>query len=167
VDPAMVQPVDVFARRDPKTVDALPGSFGADQLGLEERVERLGEGVVVTVARGPDRATSSASARLSVHRLFEHGQFRFIRYLERFAEIRPTPSIWTVGDCFDNALAETVNGHYKAELIRGPARGALGKPSRRLNLGPHLSPLAQHTAPPRVPGRGASGRVRRRVLCLD
>ena len=31
-------------------------------------------------------------------------------------------SIGTVGDSFDNALAETVNGYYKAELIRGPAR---------------------------------------------
>jgi hypothetical protein len=28
----------------------------------------------------------------------------------------------TVGDCFDNALAETVNGYYKSELIYGPAR---------------------------------------------
>ena len=28
----------------------------------------------------------------------------------------------TVGDSFDNALAETVNGYYKAELIYGPAR---------------------------------------------
>lgn len=32
------------------------------------------------------------------------------------------PSIGTVGDSFDNALAETVNGYYKAELIRGPTR---------------------------------------------
>jgi transposase InsO family protein len=32
------------------------------------------------------------------------------------------PSIGSVGDSFDNALAETVNGYDKAELIRGPAR---------------------------------------------
>ncbi len=32
------------------------------------------------------------------------------------------PSIGTVGDSYDNALAETVNGYYKAELIYGPAR---------------------------------------------
>jgi putative transposase len=38
------------------------------------------------------------------------------------AEIGAVPSIGTVGDSFDNALAETVNGYYKAELIRGPAR---------------------------------------------
>src|SRR5947209_16340709 len=49
-------------------------------------------------------------------------QFTSIRYGERLAEIGATPSIGTVGDSFDNALAETVNGYYKAELIRGPAR---------------------------------------------
>jgi putative transposase len=32
------------------------------------------------------------------------------------------PSIGTVGDSFDNALAETVNRYYKSELIYGPAR---------------------------------------------
>ncbi|WP_096867509.1 IS3 family transposase [Mycolicibacter icosiumassiliensis] len=49
-------------------------------------------------------------------------QFTSIRYGERLAEIGATPSIGTVGDSFDNALAETVNGYYKAELIYGPAR---------------------------------------------
>jgi putative transposase len=49
-------------------------------------------------------------------------QFTSIRDGERLAEIGATPSIGTVGDSFDNALAETVNGYYKAELIRGPAR---------------------------------------------
>jgi putative transposase len=49
-------------------------------------------------------------------------QFTSIRYGERLAEIGAVPSIGTVGDSFDNALAETVNGYYKAELIYGPAR---------------------------------------------
>ncbi|GFG54726.1 hypothetical protein MAGR_61670 [Mycolicibacterium agri] len=44
-------------------------------------------------------------------------QFTSIRYGERLAEIGAVPSIGTVGDSFDNALAETVNGYYKAELI--------------------------------------------------
>ena len=48
-------------------------------------------------------------------------QFTSVRYGERLAEIGAVPSIGTVGDSFDNALAETVNGYYKAELIRGPA----------------------------------------------
>ena len=49
-------------------------------------------------------------------------QFTSIRYGERLAEIGAVPSSGTVGDCFDNALAETVNGYYKSELIYGPAR---------------------------------------------
>jgi putative transposase len=49
-------------------------------------------------------------------------QFTSIRYGERLAEIGAVPSIGTVGDSFDNALAETVNGYYKSELICGPAR---------------------------------------------
>ena len=50
-------------------------------------------------------------------------QFTSVRYGERLAEIGATPpSIGTVGDSYDNALAETVNGYHKAELIRGPAR---------------------------------------------
>lgn len=48
--------------------------------------------------------------------------FTSIRYGERLAEIGAVPSTGTVGDIYDNALAETVNGYYKAELIRGPAR---------------------------------------------
>jgi putative transposase len=31
---------------------------------------------------------------------------------ERLAETGAVPSIWSVGDSFDNALAETVNGYY-------------------------------------------------------
>ena len=48
-------------------------------------------------------------------------QFTSLRYGERLAEIGAVPSIGTVGDSYDNALAETVNGYYKAELVRGPA----------------------------------------------
>lgn len=63
------------------------------------------------------------------HRLGRR-QFTSLRYGERLAEIGAVPSIGTVGDCYDNALAETVNGYYKAELIRGPARSAPWKPSK-------------------------------------
>jgi putative transposase len=49
-------------------------------------------------------------------------QFTSIRYGERLAEIGAVPSIGSVGDSYDNALAETVNGLYKAELIRGPGQ---------------------------------------------
>ena len=50
-------------------------------------------------------------------------QFTAIRYGERLADLGATPSIGSVGDSFDNALAETVNGLYKTELIRGPEHG--------------------------------------------
>ncbi len=59
---------------------------------------------------------------------------RSIRYGERLAEIGATPSIGTVGNSYDNALAETVNGYYKAELIRGPARTGPWKTVEEIEL---------------------------------
>jgi putative transposase len=50
-------------------------------------------------------------------------QFTSVRYGERLAELGAVPSIGSVGDSFDNALAESVNGLYKTELIRGPDQG--------------------------------------------
>jgi putative transposase len=51
-------------------------------------------------------------------------QYTSIRYTERLDEIGARPSIGSVADSYDNALAETVNGSYKTELIRrrGPWR---------------------------------------------
>ncbi len=47
-----------------------------------------------------------------------------IKYSERLAEAGIEPSVGSVGDSYDNALAETINGLYKAEVIhrRGPRR---------------------------------------------
>ena len=42
---------------------------------------------------------------------------RLIRYTERLAEAGIEPSVGSKGDSYDNALAETINGLYKAELI--------------------------------------------------
>jgi putative transposase len=50
-------------------------------------------------------------------------QFTSLRYGERLAEIGAVPSIGSIGDSYDNALAEAVNSLYKAELIRGPGQG--------------------------------------------
>ena len=46
------------------------------------------------------------------------------KYTERLAEAGIEPSVGSVGDSYDNALAETINGLYKAEVIhrRGPWR---------------------------------------------
>ena len=61
-------------------------------------------------------------------------QFTSLRYGERLADIGAVPSIGTVGDSYDNALAETVNGYYKAELVRGPARPGPWKTVEDLEL---------------------------------
>jgi len=45
-------------------------------------------------------------------------QFISIHYGERVAEIVAAPSIGNLRESFGNGLAETVNGHYKAELVR-------------------------------------------------
>ncbi len=44
-------------------------------------------------------------------------QYVSIRYTERLAEAGVEPSVGSVGDSYDNALAETINGLYEAELI--------------------------------------------------
>jgi transposase InsO family protein len=51
-------------------------------------------------------------------------QYVSIKYTERLAEAGVEPSVGSVGDSYDNALAETINGLYKAEVIhrRGPWR---------------------------------------------
>jgi len=51
-------------------------------------------------------------------------QYLAIRYTERLAEAGIEPSVGSVGDSYDNALAETINGLFKAEVIhrRGPWR---------------------------------------------
>ena len=47
-------------------------------------------------------------------------QFTSVRYGERLAELGAVPSIGSVGDSYDNALAETTNGLYKTECVHGP-----------------------------------------------
>jgi putative transposase len=50
-------------------------------------------------------------------------QFTAVRYGERLADLGAVPSIGSVGDSYDNALAESVNALYKTELIYGPDQG--------------------------------------------
>ena len=59
-----------------------------------------------------------------VHHSDRGVQYVSIRYTERLAEAGIEPSVGSVGDSFDNALAETIHGLYKAEVIhrRGPWR---------------------------------------------
>ena len=60
-----------------------------------------------------------------VHHSDRGGQYLSIRYTERLAEAGAVASVGSRGDSYDNALAETIIGLYKTELIRrrGPWRG--------------------------------------------
>jgi len=59
-----------------------------------------------------------------VHHSDRGSQYVSIKYTERLAEAGVEPSVGSVGYSYDNALAETINGLYKAEVIhrRGPWR---------------------------------------------
>jgi transposase InsO family protein len=60
-----------------------------------------------------------------IHHSDRGSQYLSIRYTERLAEAGIEPSVGSRGDSFDNALAESVIGLYKTEVIRrkGPWRG--------------------------------------------
>ncbi len=99
--------IDAFSRRIVGW--RVSGSLGADlALGaLEEALEgrQVGEGLIHHSDRGV--------------------QYLSIRYTERLAEAGIESSVGSKGDSYDNALAETVIGLYKAEVIRrlGPWKG--------------------------------------------
>ncbi|CAN5739179.1 hypothetical protein BH11PSE6_BH11PSE6_05880 [soil metagenome] len=59
-----------------------------------------------------------------IHHRDRGSQYVSIKYTERLAEAGIEPSVGSVGDSYDNALAETTNGLYKAEVIHrgGPWR---------------------------------------------
>jgi transposase InsO family protein len=77
-----------------------------------------------------DALEQALHERRPVHRagLIHHSdrgsQYVSIKYTERLAEAGVEPSVGSVGDSYDNALAETINGLYKAEVIHriGPWR---------------------------------------------
>jgi transposase InsO family protein len=72
------------------------------------------------------RADIATSSMRVLRRPLESAQYVSIRYTERLLEVGIEPSVGSVGDSYDNALAETINGLFKAEVIhrRGPWRSA-------------------------------------------
>ena len=52
-----------------------------------------------------------------IHHSDRSSQYVSIRYSERLAEAGIEPSVGSKGNSYDNALAETINGLYKTELI--------------------------------------------------
>ena len=80
-----------------------------DTLLLEMRDDRL------TYLVAPDIAPAIPGEAL--RRPVESAQYLSIKYNERLAKAGLVPSVGSVGDSYDNALAETINGLYKAEVI--------------------------------------------------
>ncbi|MFV1979453.1 MAG: IS3 family transposase [Myxococcota bacterium] len=75
-----------------------------------------------------DALEQALHARPDLESLVHHSdrgvQYLAIRYTERLKDAGIEPSVGSVGDSYDNALAETINGLYKTEIIRpnGPWR---------------------------------------------
>jgi len=99
--------VDAFSR-------AIVGWRVAASLHTELALDAL---EMAVFARGP-------SLEGLVHHSDRGVQYLSIRYTERLAEAKAVSSVGSRGDSYDNALAESVNGLYKAELINrgGPWR---------------------------------------------
>jgi putative transposase len=76
-----------------------------------------------------DALEQALAARTPGEGLIHHSdrgvQYLSIRYTDRLTEAGIVPSVGSVGDSYDNALAETINGLYKTEVIwrKGPWRG--------------------------------------------
>jgi len=93
--------VDVFARR-------IIGWRVSSSMTTDFVLDALEQALY---ARQPERDSSL------VHHSDRGSQYVSIRYSERLAEAGVEPSVGSKGDSYDNALAETINGLYKAELI--------------------------------------------------
>jgi putative transposase len=98
--------IDVFARR-------IVGWRVSPSMRTDFVLDALEQALY---ARQPERDQSL------IHHSDRGSQYVSIRYSERLAEAGIEPSVGSKGDSYDNALAETINGLYKAELIhrRGP-----------------------------------------------
>ena len=65
----------------------------------------------------PSKSVVAGRVHPVIHHSDRGSQYVSIRYSERLAEAAIEPSVGSRGDSYDNALAETINGLYKAELI--------------------------------------------------
>jgi putative transposase len=93
--------IDVFARR-------IVGWRASSTVRTDFVLGALEQALHARKPVGPDRL---------VHHSDRGVQYVSIRYTERLAEAGLEPSVGSVGDSYDNALAETINGLYKAEVI--------------------------------------------------
>lgn len=72
-----------------------------------------------------ERTQHGANLDWLIHHSDRGVQYVAIRYTERLAANGVVNSVGSRGDSYDNAMAETINGLYKTELVRnrGPWRG--------------------------------------------
>ena len=98
-----------------------------------------------------------------IHHSDRGSQYVSIKYTERLAEAGIEPSVGSVGDSYDNALAETINGLYKAEVIhrRGPWRSFEAVEYRHARMGRLVQPSSAAGAHRQHP----ACRSRRSILC--
>ena len=113
--------IDVFARR-------IVGWRVSTSLQTDFVLDALEQALY---DRGP-----AAPASL-IHHSDRGSQYLSMRYTERLADAGIAPSVGSRGDSYDNALAESVIGLYKTEVIqrRGPWRHAGGRRIRDAGLG--------------------------------
>ena len=113
--------------------------------------------------RSSKRSTTatSATAKELIHHSDRGVQYMSIRYKERLAEAGIEPSVGSVGDSYDNALAETIIGLFKTEVIR--QRGLARDRGRRTGDA-RVGRLVQSSTATRADRRHAAGREGRRVL---
>ena len=104
--------IDVFARR-------IVGWRASTSLRTDLALDALEQALY---------ARRAAFSEPLVHHSDRGTQYLSIRYTERLAEAGIEPSVGSKGDSYDNALAESVIGLYKTEVIRrrGPWRGLDG-----------------------------------------
>ena len=114
----------------------------------DRRLARLAHGACGLRARRARAGlvrTSSPSRGL-VHHSDRGVQYVSIKYTERLKDAGVEPSVGSVGDSYDNALAETINGLYKAEVIWRRGRGATSR--RRVRHAQWSTVQQQETAEP-------------------
>ncbi len=102
-----------------QAIVSISAKIGCAAQTLNEWVKRL------EVAGGLEQAVHRRRPGAGlVHHSDRGSQYLSIRGTERLAEAGIEPSVGSVGDSYDNALAETINGLLKAEVIhrRGPWR---------------------------------------------
>lgn len=95
--------IDVFSRR-------IVGWRTTDHLRTDLVLDALDQAIY-------DRLTGPESDRQLIAHSDAGTQYTAMRYTDRLAETGIAPSIGSVGDSFDNAMAESIIGLYKAEVI--------------------------------------------------